>query len=107
MRYPIELGNNMGVTYRILQVLTLYYTKMCFKILNFSNAIHVSLSPEQSTLGVCVRPTVYDFSPTTLNFLQNVKQEPTIPESNLNLQYLWKKSIPFQSNLISFELDII
>jgi hypothetical protein len=37
MRHPIQLGNNMGCLMEFYMSLTLFYTKMSFKFLKFSN----------------------------------------------------------------------
>jgi hypothetical protein len=49
MRHPIQLPNYMGCLMEFYTSLTLFYAKMKFKILKFSNRPSV-FSPEQSTL---------------------------------------------------------
>jgi hypothetical protein len=52
MRHPIQLPNYMGCLMEIYTSLTLFYSRMSFKILKFSNRPDrtISLFPEQSTL---------------------------------------------------------
>jgi hypothetical protein len=63
--YSWDLGNDMGCLNKFYKSLSLYYTKMCFKILNFLGRKSVFLLSNlhylQSTLVYVGFPTLYTY----------------------------------------------